>query len=75
METKRSWMEYWKGDKRVALAPHKSGLAVYFMSRDGTPAIYKEMGGVCPIGKCVIRIPYNTVYDLELLKYIVSKYM
>ena len=72
---KGSWMEHGKGLQRLALAPHKAGLSIYFTSQDGSPAMYQEMGGICRVGKCVIRVEYGKPFDEELLSYIIGRYL
>ncbi len=72
---KGTWMERGKAHRRIALAPHKAGLSIYFTSRDGSPAMYQEMGGICRVGKCVIRVDFGRPYDAELLAFILNRYL
>ena len=72
---KGSWMEKWYGKRRLSLAPHKFGLSLYFNNRDRIPLLYKEMGGICNVGKCTINFVYGKKYDIELVKDILKIYV
>jgi hypothetical protein len=67
-----TWIEAWNGERRIAVAPHRSRFSIYFKESE-TPGAYRELGGVCKQGRVSITLPLKGAYDAGLLRFVIAK--
>jgi hypothetical protein len=71
-ERRGTWLEAWNGERRIAVAPHRSRFSIYFQGHE-TAGIYRDLGGVCKPGRVSITLPQRGAYDAELLRFVIAK--
>jgi hypothetical protein len=71
---KGTWIEAWKGKRRIAFAPHDYGAAFYFRGPEAVRS-YLDAGGVCPTGKVCIKVPIGCDYEAELIRFVVLEHL
>lgn len=69
---KGTWIEHWHDGERIAFAPHKTYCSIYFRGRKGT-ALYRAIGGTCPVGAVCINLPFDLDWDPEPVRFVVSE--
>ncbi len=67
-----TWIEYWRGDARLALAPHQCYSSLYFKDHEVTQ-LYREIGGSCRTGAVTITIPHKGDWDPTPIRYVIDK--
>jgi hypothetical protein len=71
---KGTWIEAWNGKRRVAFAPHRGGVTIYFQG-SGPVDRYREWGGNLPTGKVSIKIPVGSDFEAAILERVVREHL
>ncbi len=69
-----TWIEAWNGPRRVAFAPHRGIVSLYFQGPAPVER-YRELGGSCKTGKVCIRIPVGSDFEGPLLAHVVAEHL
>ncbi len=59
------------GKQRIGFGARRSGCSIHFRRLEAVE-YYQSLGGLCPCGRVVIKVPYQSEYDSDVILHVVK---